>query len=220
MDHELKMNAVDTVIRERKTMKVLAEPEQPVVFSDTVKMKHDQMVLESIQIAGWAPFHYARNIGGKAEPWRIHVVKTDLCRKLAQRLPQLVDNMKPSNKIPRLLSACGCLVIVNWLPQSDDSGLESGKLKLVNEEHLCAAAASTQNLLLALTARGLGNYWSSGGSLRETAVFNSLGISLEEKMLAAVFVEYPMEAQSSVEKIPGKQRSVRAEWSAWTTIHE
>ena len=48
-----------------------------------------------------------------------------------------------------------------------------------------------QNLLLALTAKGMGNYWSSGGKLRERAAFNYLSIPQLERLLAAVFVEYP-----------------------------
>ena len=62
-----------------------------------------------------------------------------------------------------MLAACGAMVIVNWIPDHD-WGESDGKLDDVNEEHLAAASAATQSILISLTAAGYGTYWSSGGN--------------------------------------------------------
>ncbi len=53
-------------------------------------------------------------------------------------------------------------------------GYEPGfAVTLTNVEHIAAAYAAIQNLLLAATARGIRNYWSSGGVLRLPSVLNN-----------------------------------------------
>ena len=73
-----------------------------------------------------------------------------------------------------------------------------------------------QNLLLLLTAHGIGNYWSSGGMFRSPKVMNYLKVPTGEKLLAAVFVEYPeMQAMDDgqTERKPGAHRNKRStEW--------
>ena len=76
-----------------------------------------------------------------------------------------------------------------------------------------------QNLLLVLTARGLGNYWSSGGFFRTRVMFEKLGIDTRERLLGAVFVDYGA-PESEVEIISGKQRDNRSEASSWTRVIE
>jgi hypothetical protein len=112
-----------------------------------------------------------------------------------------------------MLSACGALIIVNWLPQNDLE--ESEKVRQVNEEHLAATAAAIQNLLLLLTAQRLGTYWSSGGQLRSREMFDRLGISHDERMLAAVFVEFPETMGLDMDRLPGKQRTKRSSVEKW-----
>ena len=58
---------------------------------------------------------------------------------------------------------------------------------LANMEHIAAAAAAIENLLLAATARGVSNYWSSGGVLRSQIVRQLLAIPPAEIVLGAIF---------------------------------
>ena len=118
--------------------------------------------------------------------------------------------MKPSNKIPKMLSACGALVLATWIPQFYDLDECKPAQTATDEEHLAAASAMVQNLLLMLTAHGMGTYWSSGGQLGSELCFDRLGIPRSERLLAAVFVEYPEMQDEPLERLPGKHRDRRS----------
>ncbi len=155
----------------------------------------------------------------RSEPWRFHLLWHEQCRKIAANFFEWFDgDIKPSTKIPAMLSASGALIIVNWLPQE---GLaKSEKSTLINEEHLAATAAAVQNLLLLLTAHGMGTYWSSGGQFRSEAMFSRMGISPVERLLAAVFVEFPETMNLDMERLPGKQRKNRTSVDNWLNVVE
>ena len=203
------------VIEQRQTWKVLAEPGQPLELPSDLTDRCHSIVRDAVRLSGWAPFHYARNHEGIVEPWRFHIVYTDACRDISKRLPEWFEDVKPTNKLPAMLAACGALVLVNWLPQFD-AQQATEKQEQVNEEHLAAAAAAVQNLLLLLTAAGLGTYWSSGGFFRKPQMASRLGMDPAEKLLAAVFVDYlPGGQEPSIERIPGKHRESRSDQTAW-----
>lgn len=202
------------VIRDRVTSKMLGKVGQPLTHSPSQRKNYDAIVLEAIEHSGWAPFHYDRNHHGVAEPWRVHWLNQDDCHRLASDLPSLVDDLKPGNKMPQLLSGCGSLALFNWLPVAESAG---DKWENINREHLAATAAVVQNFLLLLTAAGLPSYWSSGGVLSK-APFEHLGINPdEEKLLAAVFIHYP-DGQGDVERLWGKQRARRSPAQKWFSI--
>lgn len=202
---------VADVIRRRATLKVLAEVDRPVAISPEVAAANRPLVLDALRVAGWAPFHYARDEGGLAEPWRAHVLWAERCRVIAPRLGEWVPDLKSTNKIPKMLSACGALVLATWIPQFYDLDERTASQVAVDEEHLAAASAMVQNLLLLLTAHGMGTYWSSGGPLGSAPVFEHLGIPTSERLLAAVFVEYPETLGEPLDRLPGKHRDSRSD---------
>ncbi|MEM1178418.1 MAG: nitroreductase family protein [Acidobacteriota bacterium] len=201
---------VASVIRERKTLKVLGSGEDRAVLSPEVAAKHRETVLEALEVSGWAPFHFAIGEDGLAEPWRAHVFWHGDCQELADRMLDWFADLVPQNKILAMLNACGALVIVNWLPQHYDSDVRNAARIIQDEENLAAASAMVQNLLLMLTAHGMGTYWSSGGKLRNPAFFERTGIPANERLLAAVFVEYPETLEEKKPRIPGKHRHRRS----------
>jgi nitroreductase len=211
------------LIRRRETLKVLGSVEQPVTITEPSANANDAKVLASIASAGWAPFHYDRAIDGVAEPWRVHVVWHQDCRCIAGKFHQWFDDVKPSNKLPAMLSACGALVLVTWLPQfksgfgsgSNDESVAPDKQVSVDEEHLAATSAMIQNMLLVLTAHGMGTYWSSGGQFRTPTMFEQLGIKGNESLLAAVFIEYPETMSQPIDRLAGKQRENRSAEAKW-----
>ena len=205
---------VSKTIHDRRTAKVLANENCELFHSDQVLKRCDGLVGEAITDAGMAPFHYDRGLNGIAEPWRFHWIKQQECRNLSKQLPDWYPEMKPSNKLPAMLAACGSLVLINWLPQFGWSTEDQKQLQ-IDEEHLAATAAATQNFLLSLTSRGLKTYWSSGGFFRMDSMFDRLGIASTEKLLAAIFVDYG--AADNVEIVSGKQHGNRQAYSAWTT---
>ena len=145
----------------------------------------------------------------------------------------------PRSKIPSMLRAAGALILVTWLPDPApvDEGLESGsedrsaqakdqatgdqqaaserlaEHRLRNEEHLAAAAAATQNLLVAATAREMANYWSSGGVLRTVEARALAGIPAEQPLLGAIFL-FP-EPQEDDTFVTGKLRDLRGPIGSW-----
>lgn len=215
------------LIRDRITLKVLQDTESPVNISAEVAAVNDAKVLAAVRSAGWAPFHYNRAVDGIAEPWRAHILWHQQCQHVAREFHNWFDDVKPNNKLPMMLSACGALVLVTWIPQfggtdqgSSTKALSKEKLTKekqlqVDEEHLAATAAMVQNLTLILTAEAMGTYWSSGGQFRTPAMFEKLGISTSQRLLAALFVEYPETTGEPKERLAGKQRNNRSPDAQW-----
>jgi len=208
----------DEAIRRRKTEKILSSSELPI---------GDQRALvnELLTLAGQAPFHRAceehhRQPSAQAgvEPWRFHALDAATCRKLRLQLPS-----ENAGKIPAMLAAADALIMATWLPNSGEApamGDEPGfAATLNNMEHIAAASAAIENLLLAATSRGVSNYWSSGGVLRSTEVFALLGIPRSQILLGAVFL-FPKEygaAELATSKLREHRGSLEA-WSRWVSI--
>ena len=124
-----------------------------------------------------------------------------------------------------MLAAAEFLFQVTWLPDDVAYGAGEGDVDILfggnmrNMEHIAAASAMTQSILLGATEAGLRTYWSSGGVLRSREVFDHLGIPEGEILLGAVFL-FPDDVGESHIK-PGKLRELRGtlkDWSVWCEI--
>lgn len=209
--------AVRTVIRRRKTTKVFASVEQPLPVDSALVQRCDAMVRQCIDDAGWAPFHFDRHADEVAEPWRVHWLNQNGCRRVAGQLGQWFTDLKPGNKMPSLLAACGCVALVTWIPQTATPGEDPQKLIAVNEEHLAASAAYIENLLLLLEACGMASYWSSGSLFKTPIGFQKLGIPSDQQLIACIFVDYsPLDTARAVEIAGGGQRARRSPSAKWT----
>lgn len=207
---------VDQVIRDRRTDKVLAE--EPFPLQDA---RHT--VEELVATAGWAPFHrVAARVHQEAGalpsivPWRFHLLDAAGCRALRQALLARGDK----SKVPRMLATATALIQATWLPNPPKGELV-GIFEPTEEnmEHIAAAGAAVQNLLLAATARGIPNYWASGGALRGAEAFGWMGIPTREILLGAVFL-FPAETDNA-EVSPGSHRDNRgapADWARWVEL--
>lgn len=204
---------VAALIRERATCKVLGDPAAPPGWPQEQLAAHLRRVDECLAAAGWAPFHFTRNVGGIAEPWRVHLLETAACRRLADDLPGLVE-IPQKNRLRNLLAGCGALALVTWLPVRDLD--DKAREQTVNAEHLCAAAAFVQNLLVLLTAAGMDSYWASPGLLGAPAVRSHLSVPPEEELMAAVFCGFPEACGGPVERLAGGNRKLRSPASSWT----
>jgi len=210
--------AVDQVIQARKSVKVVGDvdaiPEIPEGFFAEVQ--------EAMKIAGWAPFHFTahdthldREMNSPV-PWRFYALNQTNCLRLIDALiahPTLGLTKKAA--ILRMIAAYGTLVLVTWLPDPDNSknAEDMARRELKNEEHIAAAAAATQNLLLAATARNIDSYWSSGGVLRDAATFELCNIPPQERLLGAIFLAPDMPDRAGVR--PGKLRELRGMPDQW-----
>jgi len=194
-------DTVDRVIRDRKTAKLLADPEARAERALLWSEQHTNQLQTMIESAAHAPYHRRVDPGvvqsltlDSPVPWRFHILDS-------QAVSQLLDHLRTQSetasdpiwkkawatKIPNLLAACGALVQVTWFAESANED-ENPVLDRINIEHVAAASAATQNLLLCTEARGWHSYWSSGGVLGSGSIFEYLGISAKERLLGSIFL--------------------------------
>lgn len=210
---------VDQAIRSRKTEKLMSShPLETTLDRSTVE--------QLLEVAGLAPFHrvceehHRQQTLDGIEPWRFYSLDARTCRSLATHVQG-----PTAGKIPFMLNSANCLIMATWLPNTGEApamGDEPGfVVTLANMEHIAAASAAIQNLLLAATARGISNYWSSGGVLRTSEVFQLLGIPRTEILLGAIFL-FP-EPPEGIEVATSKLRELRTErghWNRWVELAE
>ena len=217
---------VDQVIRDRRTVKVLA--------TAPLDVQTDHAMVDALTAgAGWAPFHrgaapaHLEN-GSQTSivPWRFYQIDADNSRLLRDDVLARGIN----DNVPKMLASCIATILVTWLPNPrrtvvdaiDVSQPNPGELfegTEHNMEHIAAAAAAVQNVLLAATSRGIPTFWSSGGVLRRPELFSLLGIPADEILLGAVYL-FPAEA-AGAEVVTSKQREKRGEpsgWSRWVSV--
>lgn len=211
-----RVQVVDGVIRERRTSKVLADAPLPVAGAREV-------VEALVATVGWAPFHKPaarvhQESGALTSivPWRFHLLDAAACRALRQVLLDRGDR----SKVPRMLAAARALVQATWLPNPPKEAV-AGLFEATEEnmEHVAAAGAAVQNLLLAATARGFRSYWSSGGALRGAEAFGWMGIPAGEILLGSIFL-FPADT-GDAEVAPGSHRDRRGaptDWARWVEL--
>lgn len=216
--NEIEMTSLTNALRDRKTAKVLADIDAPLPVASDNKETIDALLNE----AGWAPFHHPSSSGHQKTltspvPWRFYKFDADECRNL---LAKLRETDPTSGKILNMLAAADALLQVTWLPdlQDLDSVAEDQEFvgSLRNMEHIAAASAAVQSFLLLATQKGFRTYWSSGGVLRSDAVFERMGIPLQQILLGSIFL-FPQDIGTSEIK-PGKMRDKRGrteDWSVW-----
>jgi len=216
---------LQTAIENRQTEKVLADPGAPWAVPDAdYRANVDQLLAKAAK----APFHKPADDCHRHEPltsivpWRFHAVDAEHCRKLSGKLEQ---TDKPTGKIRNMLTAADAMVMTTWLPNpatdGDQAEFQNFESTLQNMEHIAAASAAIQNLLLLATEGGWKNYWSSGGVLRSEMVFEWLGIPANQILLGAIFL-FPQDVQTADVK-PGGLRNRKGEpshWSRWVSVED
>ncbi len=222
--------AVDHVIRERKTAKVLGDPDNCTELSPQIAESFISLVRTAVEVAGCAPFHklaadeHRRGQLDSPVPWRFYVLDKPACCAVLSHLRSRADTDQDpkwaramAKKIPKLLAGTGALVLVTWLPDPSPTGEPA--LNENNIEHIAAASAATQNILLAAEARNMHTYWSSGGILAEAEVFELLGIPRQQRLLAAIFLAPADEV--TVDPELGANRKLRGQnWMKWVHVDD
>ncbi len=237
MTRQTFVSAVDHVIRERKTKKLLgnASGAEPHPLDDSGRLQEfDAGVQACLALAGWAPFHHGRGAldvdcqRAIPEPWRFYHLDRLACLTLLHKIDELLSPEDRRGKVPALLASAGALVIATWLPDVEQPILETDdpdsaaeksktnrKLEMRNEEHLAATACAVHNLILAAEARGLDSYWSSGGLLRDDRVRRYLDLSIHERIIGTVFLAPCHTNFANITVAPGGQRRLRTAPAHW-----
>jgi nitroreductase len=195
------VRAVDEAICARRTHKVLggAGPE-PQIFAAALR--------DALAVAGMAPFHFARS-EEIPEPWRLRAF---VGAGLARVRSELDAAEVLYAKLPAIFAGAGALVQATWLPEGRPER---------DGEHLAAASAAVQNLLLAMHARGYASYWCSAPVLAQAASAQILGVDSAEAYLGSLFFGVALPDVEEAERgFIGKMHARRtpgaAGWSSWT----
>lgn len=223
------VQTVDHVIRERKSAKVLADPYSCSELTPSHAQQVRAALTEIIAIAGWAPFHkivedqHLQGDQTSPVPWRFYVLEKPACcallayiRQRAAQEPDSLWERAMKKKASRLLAGSSAMIQATWLPDTEQ--VKGGEPTLRTVEHIAAASAAVQNLMLAAEARGLTSYWSSAGVFRVPEVHQMLGIPAEQRALGSLFFSIDPE---NYEVLPGALRDKRGsapDWSSWVTL--
>lgn len=221
-----KIHIIDRIIQKRRTHKILGDFDHIPKLSDNFNNR----VHGAVRAAGAAPFHYSahpQHQNGELDsivPWRFHILDQANCHQLAQYLLKSVPHqhkaLSPNATIVRLLAGTGAMVLATWLPEIDLTGSSSTLKKKVlehkNQEHLIAASAATQNLLITAEVRDIKTYWSSGGVLANSYCLKACGVSTLETLMGAIFLSpEDIEGQECRSGHLNKLRGKPESWMHW-----
>lgn len=149
-----------------------------------------QLVEELLTAANWAPAHH------RTEPWRFWVFSGAGRERLAEVFGQLGEKERAKPLRAPVVIAVGCRV----QPAADNA-----------QEEICAAAAATQNLLLAAEAKGLAGIWRSGAAAYDERARAFFGLEPQDALLGFVYLGYP---DPEVPQVPGR-RGPALEKTVW-----
>ncbi len=151
------------------------------------KVKPDPLPRELIEklldAAVQAPNHY------KVRPWRFVVLVGEGRNKLGDVMVASQREHHPEfpqeafNKTRTLLLRAPVVIVV---------GVDKpNEAKVWEIENICAAAAATENLLLAAHAMGLGAKWRTGEWARDVKVKEFLGFESDQPIVGFIYIGYP-----------------------------
>jgi nitroreductase len=151
------------------------------------KVKPDPLPHELIEklldAAVQAPNHY------KVRPWRFVVLTGAGRNKLGEVMAASQRVRHPEFPLEafekcRALPLRAPVVITVGVDQPSEP-------KVLEIENVCAAAAATQNLLLAAHAMGLGAKWRTSEWARDPMVKEFLGFEVDQHIIGFIYVGYP-----------------------------
>jgi nitroreductase len=152
------------------------------------KVKPDPVPRELIEpmlaAAVQAPNHY------KVRPWRFFVLTGAARERLGDAMAEAARARKPDIPAEGLQAERAKPLRA---PVVIAVGVDKpGEPKVVALENICAAAAATQNLLLAAHALGLAAQWRTGPAAEAPEVKRFLGLAPDQPLIGFIYVGYPL----------------------------
>ncbi|GAO42228.1 nitroreductase family protein [Flavihumibacter petaseus] len=196
MNENNKAALVSEVIRERRSTKPASLNGKPI---------SDEEFRAVIEMADWAPTH------GHTEPWLFLIHSGDKGRAFCQAHADTWKEITPAERFTTAtydkLKHMGDLashVVVAVMKRGDNP-----KIPLIEE--ISAAAAATQNVLLAATAHGISSFWSTGGLAHNPALKTLLQLGEHDIVLGILYFGY-----SDAEPANGKRLKPLSEKFVWS----
>jgi nitroreductase len=170
----------------------------------TGKVKPDpvprELVEKMLAAAVQAPNHY------HVRPWRFVVLTGAGRERLGEVMAQAMKKRDPNAKE-------GALAAERAKPLRSPVliavGVDRpGEPKVLEIENVCAAAAATQNLLLAATGLGLATMWRTGPAALDPDVKAFLGLAPDQQLIGFIYVGYPFNAPLPTSRPSFEDRTV------------
>ena len=175
--------AVDEVIRTRRTS-LLVDPDDEVP---------EELLSLLIDLATWAPNHK------RTWPWRFTVLTGDARYRFGHALASVAEREGiPPDKVAKLPTkyARSPAVVLVWVAV-DPQPVRA-------REDRDAVAAAVQNLLLAATSFGLGNFWATIPEVLEDAARHFAGVDHDHDLVALVYLGWPTGTSAAPERPPAQ----------------
>lgn len=142
-----------------------------------------ELIEQLLDAAVQAPNHY------KVRPWRFVVLTGNGLNKLGDVMAASQQARHPEFPVEafdkcRTLPLRAPVIIAVGADQPSQA-------KVLEIENVCAAAAATQNLLLAAHAMGLGAKWRTSEWARDLMVKEFLGFAPDQHIIGFMYIGYP-----------------------------
>lgn len=168
------------------------------------KVKPDPVPRELIEklldAAVQAPNHY------KVRPWSFVVLTGEALHRLGHVMSDSLRERHP-DVTPEVFDKAHATPL--QAPVVIAVGVDKPSEAKVSEiENICAAAAATQNILLAAEALGLGSKWRTGDWANDVKVKQFLGFQPDQYLIAFVYIGYPEAAVAYPPRLSFEDRTV------------
>jgi nitroreductase len=158
-----------------------------------------ELIERLLAAAAQAPNHH------KVRPWRFVVVSGKARERLGALMAENLQRDNPA-AAPEMLAAerakplrAPVLITVAAEPPNAP--------KVVEIENVCAAAAASQNILLAAHALGLAGMWRTGTAAYDSGVKTLLGLSPEHHVVGFLYVGYPLAEPAAPNRLGADDRT-------------
>jgi nitroreductase len=142
-----------------------------------------ELIEKLLDAAVQAPNHY------KVRPWRFVVVTGEARHDLGHVMADSLRDRHPEYP-PEAFDKAHATPL--QAPVVIAVGVDKPSEAKVSElENICAAAAATQNMLLAAHGLGLGAKWRTGEWATDTKVKEILGFAADQHVIGFIYVGYP-----------------------------
>lgn len=168
------------IIRERRAVK----------NNYTDKEVTEEVVLELLDDASWAPTH------GMRQPWRFIFVHQDQKADFAKKVASTYPEDKQENRENFLNEPNAFLVAIMEVPDNQKQW----------DENFGAISCMLQNFWLLAWERKLGVVWRTNPHVYEEKVKEILDVKENEKIVGFVHLGYFEEAPKKKERIPVKEK--------------
>ena len=177
-------------------LRVLATRRSTGTFAGTAVPRAD--IEMALDLAVRAPNHR------RTRPWRFAVVRGDARRQLGEQMAAAADRMGQDSERARSKAFFApAIICVSVSPQLTNP-------RVLEEEEVLAVGAAIQNILLALHARGLGSFWTTGALITTQEVRDFFNLtSPQDRILGLIYVGYPSDGSLGERRIETHTRFTR-----------